>query len=117
MPNCHGILCADQLRKGSRKTLSSIKWANTVSITEGCKKDELASLVAQTSKESACNVGLGRFPWRRVWLPTPVFLPGESHEQKPGRPQAWGCEESDTTEQPSTRRMRFNDVHKIFGPG
>ena len=60
--------------------------------------------------------GSRRFPWRRVWLPTPVFLPGESHEQKPGRPQAWGCEESDTTEQPSTRRMRFNDVHKIFGP-
>ena len=32
-------------------------------------------------KESACNVGdlgsipgLGRFPWRRGWLPTPIFL-------------------------------------------
>ena len=21
-------------------------------------------------------------PWRREWLPTPVFLPGESHGQK-----------------------------------
>ena len=37
-------------------------------------------------KESTCNVGdlglipgLGRFPWRRAWLPTPVFLLGESH--------------------------------------
>ena len=36
-------------------------------------------------KESACNAGdlgsipgLGRFPWRRAWLPAPVFLPGES---------------------------------------
>ena len=33
-------------------------------------------------KESACNAGdpgsipgMGRFPWRREWLPTPVFLP------------------------------------------
>ena len=33
------------------------------------------------SKESACNArdpgsipGLGRNPWRREWLPTPVFL-------------------------------------------
>ena len=26
--------------------------------------------------------GLGRFPWRRKWPPTPVFLPGESHGQK-----------------------------------
>ena len=37
-------------------------------------------------EESPCNAGdldsipgLGRFPWRREWLPTPVFLPGESH--------------------------------------
>ena len=35
-------------------------------------------------KESACNVGdsglipgLGKMPWRRERLPTPVFLPGE----------------------------------------
>ena len=26
--------------------------------------------------------GLGRFPWRRAWQPTPVFLPGKSHEQR-----------------------------------
>ena len=26
--------------------------------------------------------GLGRFPWRRKWQPTPVFLPAESHGQK-----------------------------------
>ena len=36
------------------------------------------------SKESACNagdpgsiLGLGRFPWRRERLPTPVYWPGE----------------------------------------
>ena len=35
-------------------------------------------------KESACNAGdpgsipgSGRFPWRREWQPTLVFLPGE----------------------------------------
>ena len=40
-------------------------------------------------KESACNAGdlssipgLGRFPWRMAWQPTPVFLPGESHGQR-----------------------------------
>jgi len=26
--------------------------------------------------------GLGRFPWRRAWQPSPVFLPGESHGQR-----------------------------------
>ena len=24
-------------------------------------------------------LGLGRFPWRREWQSTPLFLPGESH--------------------------------------
>ena len=52
-------------------------------------------------KESACNVGdlgsipgLGRFPWRREKLPTPVFWPGEFY----GQYSPWGCKESDTTE-------------------
>ena len=41
-------------------------------------------VVAQTGKNSPCSSipGLGRIPWRREWLPTPVFLPGESHRQK-----------------------------------
>ena len=24
----------------------------------------------------------GKIPWRREWLPTPVFLPGEFHGQR-----------------------------------
>ena len=48
-----------------------------------------AFLVAQTVKESACNAGdlglipgSGRFPWRRKWQPTSVFLPGKSQEPR-----------------------------------
>ena len=40
-------------------------------------------------KESACSArelgsipGLGRFPWRKEWLPTPVFLPEEFRGQR-----------------------------------
>ena len=29
-------------------------------------------------------------PWRRQWQPTPVFLPGKSHGQEPGRMQSMG---------------------------
>jgi len=43
------------------------------------------ALVAQMV-ESACNAGdlgsdlwVGRIPWRREWLPTPLFWPGEFH--------------------------------------
>ena len=46
---------------------------------------------SSVGKESACNAGdpglipgSGRFPWRREWLLTSVFLPGESHGQSMG---------------------------------
>ena len=41
-----------------------------------------------SGEEPACSVGdrfdpwVRKIPWRRKWLPTPVFLPGESHGQR-----------------------------------
>ena len=63
-------------------------------------------LCGSDSKESACNAGdLGlipgwKIPWRREWLPTPEFLPGEFHGQRSlvGY-SSWGHKESDMTEQ------------------
>ena len=48
---------------------------------------EGASLVAQMVKNfqyRRCEFDpwVGKIPWRREWLPTPVFLPGESHGQR-----------------------------------
>ena len=41
----------------------------------------------------------GRFPWRKKWQPTPVFLPGKSHGQRSlAGYSPWGGKESDTTE-------------------
>ena len=38
-------------------------------------------------------------PWRRAWISTPVFFPGESHGQRSLKGYSpWGCKESDTTE-------------------
>ena len=43
---------------------------------------------------------VGKIPWRREWLPTPVFLPGESHGQRSLVGYSlWGCRELDMTEQ------------------
>ena len=43
---------------------------------------------------------LGKIPWRREWLPTPAFLPTESHEHKNlANYTPWGHQKSDTTEQ------------------
>ena len=43
---------------------------------------------------------IGKIPWRREWLPTPVFLPGEVHGQRSlAGYSPWGLKQSDTTEQ------------------
>ena len=43
---------------------------------------------------------VARILWRREWLPTPVFLPAESHEQRSlAGYTPWGHIESNTTEQ------------------
>ena len=59
-----------------------------------------ASLVAQLvknllqSRRPGFNPWVGKIPWRRERLPTPVFQPGEFH----GLCSPWSCKESDTTE-------------------
>ena len=83
------------------------------------------------SKESACNMREGlipgsrrspgpedprvqKIPWRRVWQPTTVFLPGESHGQKSLVGYSpWGGKESDTTEVTSHAPLTEQD-HKVF---
>ncbi|KAB0377494.1 hypothetical protein FD755_011938, partial [Muntiacus reevesi] len=57
-------------------------------------------------KESAYNAGdpgsiarSRRFPWRRKWQPTPLFLPGKSHGKRSlAGYSPWGHKELDTTE-------------------
>ena len=40
-----------------------------------------------------------KIPWRRQWLPTPVYLPGESHGQRSLMGYSpWGCTELDMTQ-------------------
>ena len=58
-----------------------------------------ASLVAQLVKslsamQETWETWVGKIPWRRERLSTPVFWPGEFH----GLYSPWGRKESDTTE-------------------
>ena len=43
-------------------------------------KNPLAN--AGNIKRLGLDTLIGKIPWRRVWQPTPIFLPGESHGQK-----------------------------------
>ena len=54
---------------------------------------------------------VGKIPWRRVWQPTPVFLPGESHGQSSlAGYSPWGRKELDTTEHTHTLMMRTGQL-------
>ena len=58
---------------------------------------------------------VGKIPWRRKWLLTLVFLPGESHGQSNLMGYSpWGCKELDTTEQlthTAARLLRDYSTH------
>ena len=65
--------------------------------------------MAQTVKnppamqETGFDFWVGKIPWRREWLPTPVILPGELHGQRLVGYSLWGRKESDTTDSAHTQ--------------
>ena len=55
----------------------------------------------QCSRYKRCNFDswVRRIPWRRIWQPTPVFLPGESYGWRSLMGYSpWGLKELDMTE-------------------
>ena len=79
-----------------------------------CKAQNWGFPGGSDGKESACNAGdtgsipnSRRSPGKRAWLPTPVFLPGESHGQRSLMGHSpWGHKESDRTE-----RLTLSQFH------
>ena len=63
--------------------------------------------------------GSGRFPWRRAWQPTPVFLPGEAHGQRSLVGYSpWGHKELDTIEGAQHAHQRLGlSALTTEGPG
>ena len=49
---------------------------------------------------------IGKIPWRRQWLPTPLFLPGKFHGQSLQGYSPYGRKESGMTERTHTHRLK-----------
>ena len=67
------------------------------------------------SRRCEFDLWVGKIPWRRAWLPTPVFLPGEFHGQRSLTANStWGSKELDMTERLSTAHnaKNFNNLKK-----
>ena len=71
-------------------------------------------------KESVCNTGdgfdpwVGKIPWRREWLYTPVFLPGESQGRRSlAGYSSWRHKELDMTDQLTHSLFHFQFIPKL----
>ena len=74
--------------------------------------------VVKNPPANAGDVGLipalGRFHWRRIWHPTPVFLPGKSQGQRSLEDYGpWGHKEPNTTQWPNKTTTATSDVLKF----
>ena len=58
---------------------------------------QVAPVVKKRHERCGFDPLVGKIPWRRVWQPAPVFLPGESHGQRSLEGcSPWGHKELDT---------------------
>ena len=67
-------------------------------VAGGLPGSSMAKNLPANAGDKGSILGSGRFPWRREWLPTPIFLPGESHGKRSLVGYSpWGCKEPDVT--------------------
>jgi len=85
-----------------------LEWAymkclhNRISVSQrlGFPDDSDGKESVSSASRPRFNPWVGKIPWRRKWQPTPVFLPGELHEQRSLVGYSpWHCKELDVTDQ------------------
>ena len=61
-------------------------------VCEGFPGGSVVKNLSANAADTSFNPWVGKIPWRRKWQPTPVFLPGKSHEQRSlADYNPWGC--------------------------
>ena len=88
---------------GSMRVTIFVRWLRGQSVSLECGRPGF-------------NPWVGKIPWSRKWQPTPVLLPGESHE---GRSlvgySPWGHKESDMTERVTLPYLILHFVKGVQG--
>ena len=86
----------DRTRAGNKTHFVTIPGASQVALVVKNKK---TACQCRTHKRCGFDPGVRKIPWRRAWQPTPLFLPGNFHEQRsPVGYSPWGRKESEMTE-------------------
>ena len=109
--NIHKIvrIMGASCQKGFLKKVASKLRPEGQGVCTGCRWEQEKCLVGNKwlrwlrihlqCRRSGLDPWILKVPWRREWQPTPVFLPGESQEQRSLEGYSpWGCKESDATE-------------------
>ena len=79
--------------------LLKMKTTSKLTFGGGIKGFPGASDGQESARRPGFDPGIGKIPWRREWLPTPVFLPEELHGQRSLTGySSWSHRELDTTE-------------------
>ena len=78
---------------GQNKLRPELWWEILMGFPGGTRGKELACLCKRLERGFEGSIPKsGRFPWRRAWQPTPIFLIGESHGQRSQVGYSpWGC--------------------------
>ena len=74
-------LSVTQMRKHQRLFVFAKGILMDMGLPGGASEKEL-TCQCKRHERNRFYPGVGKIPWRRAWLPTPVFLPGESYGQK-----------------------------------
>ena len=75
------------------------------------------NLPANTGDDMSSSPGSGKIPWSKLWQPTAVSLPGETHGQRSLVGYTpWGRRESDMTEHTCTctQQSEYRNFHSLI---
>ena len=121
--NCHWILImllVHLTKPEDWEWLAQLKYINTSQIVQTLSK--YLGFPGGSNGKGSClqcrrpgfDSWVGNIPWRREWLPTPVFLPGEFHGQRNlvGH-SPWGCKELKTAERLSMHTHQSTWLAKL----
>ena len=80
--DCHAFLQGNLPDPAFHPHLLHILYQQAGSLPPGFPGGSVVKASASNVEDLGSIPGLGRFPWRRKWQPTAVFLPGKPHGQR-----------------------------------
>ena len=107
---CHGLYSPWDHKESHITERLSLSLSRAIVAFPGSASGKEPTCQCRRLKTRGFDPWVRKIPWRRVWQPTPVFLPGESHRQKSlAIYTPWSHKELDTTEHLSTAQHIGHD--------